>query len=147
MYTVSVPQYGHNSPVHHILYTIRYARLPLFVTVFPSPPGWLCRQPGENCRVAHPYRFRYKNTHGIMSRFQQTIVATACAAALALTSQSARAVIRVEFPVSRIYTDSRTVAVASVVTVNPANRLIDARVTKTFKGTMPDPRIRIQIAR
>ena len=81
-----------------------------------------------------------------MNKLQETIVATTCVATLALTSHSALAVIRVEFPVSRIYTDSKTVAVASVLTVNPANRLIDARITKTFKGTIPDARIRIQVS-
>ncbi len=57
----------------------------------------------------------------------------------------AAAVIKVDFPVSKIYQASRTVLVGAVTTVNPANRVIDVKLEEAVKGAPAAKRLRVQI--
>ena len=65
---------------------------------------------------------------------------------LGLGSLPALALIKINFPVSRIYGDSKAVLAASVVAVNVEQRMVEAKVTQTLKGGLLPERIRIQIA-
>ena len=60
-------------------------------------------------------------------------------------SAPAGGVIRVDLPVSRIYSTARAVVVAAVVRVTAENRVIDVRVSGTLKGEALPERLRIQI--
>jgi len=60
-------------------------------------------------------------------------------------SRPAAAVIRVDFPVSKIYAASKTVVVGTVVRLSPANRVIEVKVDDTVKGKTAGERLRIQI--
>ena len=64
---------------------------------------------------------------------------------LAWGTVSAQALIKVNFPVSRIYGDSKAVLAASVVAVNVERRSVEAKVTQTVKGSLSPGRIRIQL--
>jgi hypothetical protein len=57
----------------------------------------------------------------------------------------ARALIKVEFPVSRIYADSKAVIVGSISQVNPDNRVVDVKVDQQLKGDPLGDRLRVQI--
>lgn len=62
-------------------------------------------------------------------------VAAVCAAALwALLSLTAEAVIKIEFPVSRIYKESKTVRSATVVAVDASRGVVAVKPGETFKG-------------
>jgi len=66
-------------------------------------------------------------------------------AALAAWGLPARAVIRVDITVSKIYDSSKTVVVGTVAAVNPDHRVLDVKVTETAKGESPGERVRVQI--
>lgn len=57
----------------------------------------------------------------------------------------APALIKVEFPVSRIYGDSETVAVGAVVSMNPENRVAEIQLAALKGGPLPET-VRLQIA-
>lgn len=61
-------------------------------------------------------------------------------------TRTALGVIKVEFPVSRIYAESKIVLAGEVVGVNPASRVLDIRVLETLKGAPVGDAVRIQIA-
>jgi len=69
-----------------------------------------------------------------------------CGAVLLAWSAYAPAVIKVDFPVSKIYQASRTVLVGTVASVRPDSRLFDARIDEALKGKASGSRMRIQIA-
>ena len=79
---------------------------------------------------------RRKGTSGIL------LTATV---SLAWATLPALALIKVNFPVSRIYGDSKAVLAASVVAVNVEQRSVEAKVTQTVKGGLAPGRIRIQL--
>lgn len=54
-------------------------------------------------------------------------------------------VIRVDFPVSKIYDASKAVAIGTVGAVNPDNRVLEVKITETVKGDSPGETVRVQI--
>jgi hypothetical protein len=58
----------------------------------------------------------------------------------------ASAVIKVDFPVSKIYGDSKTVIAGTVARLNPDNRVIDIKVQTVMKGEPVGEQVRVQIA-
>ncbi|MGB2824434.1 MAG: VCBS repeat-containing protein [Phycisphaerae bacterium] len=59
----------------------------------------------------------------------------------------AAAVIKVDFPVSKICQASRTVIVGTITAVNPGNRVIDVKVDEAVKGAVAAEQVRIQIVK
>lgn len=57
----------------------------------------------------------------------------------------AQAVIKIEFPVSRMYAESKTVRSATIVSVDAASGLVEAKPRDTFKGGAAPARLRLQI--
>jgi len=78
----------------------------------------------------------------LINRFKSVVLIVTVALFLAGESQ---AVIQVKMPVSKIYGTSKAVYVGSVSAVTPASRLVDVKVTSTFRGDSPGEAIRIQI--
>ncbi len=70
----------------------------------------------------------------------------AAIAVLLLTAAPANAIIKVTFPVSRIYKESRTVLVAAISAVDRPKRSIQLAVTEASKGSSPGARLRINVA-
>ncbi|MBM4032250.1 MAG: VCBS repeat-containing protein [Planctomycetes bacterium] len=68
------------------------------------------------------------------------------AVVLALAAPPARAVIKVDLPVSKIYGASKAVLVGTVTALNPGNFVADAKVDKVLKGQAPGEKLRIQVA-
>jgi hypothetical protein len=62
-----------------------------------------------------------------------------------LAGMTAQAVIKLEFPVTRIYGDAKTVRSATIVAVDVGGKLIEARPDETFKGGAAPERLRVQI--
>jgi len=79
-----------------------------------------------------------------MRQFSPGFLWVIVAAGLAIAAP-AGAVIRVDFPVSKIYATSSTVLVGTVRKVTEANRVVDVRLAETAKGDPPGPMIRVQI--
>ncbi len=71
----------------------------------------------------------------------------ACVAAAMwlLLIPAAHALIKIEFPVTRMYAESKTVRSASVVSVDAGRGLVEARPDETFKGGPAPARLRIQV--
>jgi hypothetical protein len=59
---------------------------------------------------------------------------------------STPALIKVEFPVSRIYGDSETVALGAVVSLNPENRVAELKFAAALKGGPFPETVKVQIA-
>lgn len=78
-------------------------------------------------------------------RSRRALLALTAAAALAAWGPPARAVIRVDITVSKIYDSSKAVVVGTVTAVNPDNRVVDLKVTGAAKGDSPGEKVRVQI--
>jgi len=65
--------------------------------------------------------------------------------ALVLASPPALALIKVDFPVSKMYEVSKAVVVGTVTGVNPDNRVVEIKVADVAKGDAGGDRLRIQI--
>lgn len=77
---------------------------------------------------------------------RRSLLAAAVLAGLALAGiPSAQAVIKVEFPVSKMYDTSQAVIIGTVAAANPDNRVVDVTVTGAAKGDAGGDRLRIQI--
>jgi len=70
-------------------------------------------------------------------RSRRALLALTAAAALAAWGPPARAVIRVDITVSKIYDSSKAVVVGTVTAVNPDNRVVDLKVTGPPRATAP----------
>jgi hypothetical protein len=68
-------------------------------------------------------------------------------AAFWLTAAAALGVIKIEFPVSKMYEVSSQVCIGAVAEVNAELRLATVKVTAVAKGTFPHERIRVQFVR
>ena len=73
------------------------------------------------------------------------VLPSVAASVLLLGSPSAEALIKIEFPVTRIYAESKTVRSASVVSVDTNRWLVEAKPVETFKGGPAPARLRIQV--
>jgi len=72
--------------------------------------------------------------------------AAVMAAAFLACPAPAGAVIKVEFPVSKMFDTSRAVIVGTVTRVTPENRVAEVKVADTAKGTPAGDALRIQVA-
>ena len=72
--------------------------------------------------------------------------AAVAALALLLSAASAQGIIKVTFPVSKIYRESGTVLVGSVSAVDAEGGSAGVAVTEVIKGVFPGRRVRIKIA-
>jgi hypothetical protein len=68
------------------------------------------------------------------------------AALVALSAAPARALININMPIAKIYESVKAVAVASVVSVNTENRLIELKTHVLLKGAPVGETFRVQIA-
>lgn len=68
------------------------------------------------------------------------------AALLVLSAATAPALININLPIAKIYESVKAVAVASVVSVNPENRVIELKTSEQLKGAPVGETFRVQIA-
>ena len=67
-------------------------------------------------------------------------------ALLVLSAATAPALININLPIAKIYEAVKAVAVASVVSVNPENRVIELKTSEQLKGAPVGETFRVQIA-
>lgn len=67
-------------------------------------------------------------------------------ALLVLSAATAPALININLPIAKIYASVKAVAVASVVSVNPENRVIELKTSEQLKGAPVGETFRVQIA-
>ena len=67
-------------------------------------------------------------------------------ALLVLSAATAQALININLPIAKIYESVKAVAVASVVSVNPENRVIELKTSEQLKGAPVGETFRVQIA-
>jgi hypothetical protein len=67
-------------------------------------------------------------------------------ALLVLSAATAPALININLPIAKIYESVKAVAVASVVSVNPENRVIELKTSEQLKGAPVGETFRVQIA-
>lgn len=79
-------------------------------------------------------------------RFHHPAFVLVPAILLFLTAQPAPAVININMPISKIYESVKSVAVATVSSVNSENRVIDLKTTELLKGAPVGETFRVQIA-
>lgn len=65
---------------------------------------------------------------------------------LVMLNTVAEAVIKIEFPVSRIYRDAKTVRSATVIGLDVEKRVIEVKPTVTFKGGVAPDRLRLEVS-
>ena len=63
-----------------------------------------------------------------------------------LSAATAPALININLPIAKIYESVKAVAVASVVSVNPENRVIELKTSEQLKGAPVGETFRVQIA-
>lgn len=66
--------------------------------------------------------------------------------AFALAALPARAVIKVDLPVSKIYGASKAVVVGTITALNPGNCVADVKVDEVLKGQAVGDKLRIQVS-
>jgi hypothetical protein len=67
-------------------------------------------------------------------------------ALLVVSAATAPALININLPIAKIYESVKAVAVASVVSVNPENRVIELKTSEQLKGAPVGETFRVQIA-
>jgi len=72
--------------------------------------------------------------------------AMAMGAGILAWCSGARAVIKVDLPVSKIYTSAKAVVVAGVVSVDGERRIVEVKVDEVLTGAVPDRSLRIHVA-
>jgi len=80
-----------------------------------------------------------------MSKSLSCASPTVAAWALLACGPPAAAVIKVDFPVSKIYQASKAVVVGTVEATNLRNRVVDVKVEEAAKGRLAAKRLRVQI--
>jgi len=86
------------------------------------------------------------NMHPVVgSAWRRPAAAPLLAAILLAWAAPVGAVIKVDFPVSKIYAASKAVVTGTIASLVPANRVAEVKTDETLKGTPPGERFRVQV--